>query len=197
MAMDEQKRTKLMLAVMLILLLVVVMRFTKKSSGKSSVIDTVTGGDIGKLVTNYKNAVSHREITLQEKVDFNRLEQDLIEKRIEFWSYTKSGSPRGDIQQHIRNLAKNSGVDAMQVRTGLERNVSGCEYLKQIDFTVSCRSFDMKSLTEFLDSIDKETVKYYWNDCRIYMSGKNLTFSGSIRVYVLSNKAVSLFGRKS
>ena len=33
---------------MIILLLVVVMRFTKKSSGKSSVIDTVTGGDIEK-----------------------------------------------------------------------------------------------------------------------------------------------------
>lgn len=196
--MDEQKRTRLMLGIVLILLLVVVLRFTKSKPGQGSVLDKVTGGNISKLVNNYKNAVSQREITLQERVDFNLLEEELLNRRVEFWSYSKSGSPRGDIQQHLRSLAKNSGMDDMRISIGSERTVSGCEYLKMIDYNVrSSRHFDMKKLTEFLDLVDKETVKYYWNECKIYMSGKNLAFSGSIRVYVLTSKAVSLFGRKS
>ena len=186
-----------MLAIMLILILIVAMRFTKKSSGSSSVLDAITGGDIEKLVQNYEAAVQHRDITLQEREDLNKLEEELINKRVEFWSYTKSGSPRGDIQQHLANLARNCGIETMMVRTGLERTVSGCEYLKQIDFSVRCSNFEMKNITEFMDRIDRETVKYYWSNCKIYTSGRNLTFNGSIRVYVLSNKAVSLFGRKS
>ncbi len=197
MAMDEQKRTRIMLGVMLVLLLVVVLRFTQKKPGQASVVDSITGGDITKLVNGYKNAVTQREITLQERVDYNKLEEELLNRRVEFWSYSKSGSPRGDIQQHLRNLSKNTGMDDMRVSIGFERTVSGCTYLKSIDFSVSSRNFDMKSLTEFMDLIDKETVKYYWNDCKIYMSGKNLAFSGSIRVYVLTNKAVTIFGRKS
>ena len=195
--MDEQKRTRIMLGIMLILLLVVAMRFTKSKPGQSSVLEKITGGDINKLVANYKNAVDQRSITLQERVDFNRLEEELLNRRVEFWNYSKSGSPRGDIQQHLRNLAKNSSLDDMRISIGFERTVSGCEYLKMIDYSVSTRNFDMKRLTEFLDLVDKETVKYYWNDCKIYKSGTSFAFSGVIRVYVLTNKAVSLFGRKS
>ena len=197
MALDEQKRTKLMLAIMLILILIVVMRLTKKSSGSSSVLDAITGGDIEKLVKNYEDAVQHRDITLQEREDLIELEEELINKRTEFWSYTKSGSPRGDIQQHLTNLGRNNGLENLIVRTGLERTVPGCEYLKQIDFTARCSNFEMKHITEFLDRIDREAVNYYWNSCKIYTSGRNLTFNGSIRVYVLSKKAVSLFGEKS
>ena len=88
-------------------------------------------------------------------------------------------------------------MDDLRVNGGYERAVSDCEYLKVIDFSLSTRSFEMKKLTEFMDLLDKEIVKYYWNDCKIYMTGKTLAFSGSIRVYVLNKKALSVFGRKS
>lgn len=196
--MDEKKRQKAMLLVMLVLMLIVALRFSNKKSGSSSgsVISSITGGDIGQLVNDYKSAVSQRDRILQERVDFEKLEEEILNKRPEYWSYTKSGSPRGDIQQHLRNLAKTADLADMRVSIGFERTVSGCEYLKMIDFSVSSRNFDMKKLAEFMELVDKERVKYYWNECKIYLSGKSFAFSGSIRVYVLTNKASALFGRK-
>lgn len=195
--MNEQKRQRIMLGIMAVLVILVVLNMTKKKGSSGSLVDKITGGNLEQLKRSYNNAVDKQKITLQEQVDFNHIEEEILNLRPQFWSYTKSGTPRGDIQQHLRNLAKTVNLDSMRVSTGFERPVSGCEYIRSIDFSVSDRNFDMKRLAEFLELIDKETVKYYWNECKIYMSGKTLAFSGSIRVYVFSKKAVSLFGRKS
>lgn len=198
MTQQEQKKRKIMIGVMIILMLIVALRFSKKTVGSSdSFVDSITGGNTQRLVNSYKAAVSQRHIALQESLDFHQLEEALLARRSEFWSYSKTGSPRGDIQQHLRSLGKNANLDDLRVSIGFERVVTGCTYIKMIDFSVSSRTFDMKNLTEFMDLLDQEAVKYFWNDYKIHMSGKKLVFSGSIRIYVLTNKAVSLLRRKS
>jgi hypothetical protein len=195
--MDEKKRQKVMLIIMGVLIIVVVLNIAKKKMAPTgSLMDAVTGGDINSLVNSYDSSVDRLNIILQEKLDFDTLEQDILTRQAEFWSYSKSGSPRGDIQQRLRNLAKSVSLDDMRVSIGFERTVSGCEYLKMIDFSVSSRNFDMKRLTEFFELVDKEQAKFFWNECKIYMSGKTLAFSGSIRVYVFTNKAIALLGKK-
>ena len=199
MAMDQAKRQKVMAAVALILALVVALMYLGKGKGGSGggLLAKITGGDLNKLKNSYNNKLNNRNMTLQQKLDYDALETKYLNSKSKFGSYSKSGSPRGEVQQFLRNVAKNVGWEDLRVSPGYDKTVPGCEYLKMIDFSISTRKVDMKILANFMEQIDNEAVKYYWNDCKIYKSGSNLAFSATIRVYVLNNKAVKTFGRKS
>jgi hypothetical protein len=200
---QDKKRQNVMLGIAMVLLFLVIFSVIKKKSPPSSTgqtsgfMSSLTGGNIATTVREYENAVQQRGLTLQEKIDIDRLEEDILKKRPEFWAYTKAGTPRGEVHQHIRNVAKNAGIEEMRVNVGYEKSVSGSEYLKMIDFSLSHRDFDMKKMADFMGQIDEESAKYYWTECKIYYSGNSLVFFGNLRVYVLNNKAVALFGKKS
>lgn len=196
--MDQQKRTKIMLVVVVILALVVVLT-GKKGSGSSSssgVLNKITGVDINKKVREFQSTMARRDNVMNEKNAFIKLNDELNEAKVNFWTYTKAGSPRGEAQQKLNSLAKSMGIEDVRVSIGFERSVPGCQYLKMIDFSVTSRNFEMKNIADFMDAVDNDTKKFYWGDCKLYQSGKSFSFSANIRIYVLNKKAVELLGKK-
>ena len=196
--MDQAKRTKIMLALVIILGLVVVLS-KKKSTGSSSnsgLLDKITGVNINQKVREFQNTMSKRDNVMYEKNSFIKLSDELNEAKVNLWSYSKAGSPRGEAQQKLNSLAKSMGIEDVRVSIGFERNVPSCEYLKMIDFSVTSRKFEMKNIADFMDAVDNDTKKFYWGDCKIYQSGKSFSFSANIRIYVLNKKAVELLGKK-
>ena len=133
-----------------------------------------------------------KDLTLELQVSESQIvkrEFDVESVKKSFHSYTKTGSPRGQIQQKLKNLAKTCGLDDMHVSIGSERNVSGFEYLKRIDFFIYTREFSLESLLKFLDTVNSSSKKAYINDFRFYKSGKSFAMSASLRFYILNRKA--------
>ena len=196
--MDQAKRTKLMIAIVLVLGLIVVLSGKKgsSSSSNSGILNKITGVDINMKVREFQSTLSKRDNVMYEKNAFVKLNDELNEAKVNFWSYSKAGSPRGEAQQKLNSLAKSMGIEDVRVSIGFERNVPSCEYLKMIDFSVTSRKFEMKNIADFMDAVDNDTKKFYWGDCKIYQSGKSFSFSANIRIYVLNKKAVELLGKK-
>ena len=196
--MDQNKRTKIMLMIVVVLLLIVFLTGKKggASSSKTNFLDKLTGVDINKKVREFNNAMTKRDNVRYEKNSFQKLKDEIAEEKVNFWSYSKAGSPRGEAQQKLNSLAKSMGIEDVRVSIGFERNVPSCQYLKMIDFSVTSRKFEMKNIADFMDAVDNDTNKFYWGDCKIYQSGKSFSFSANVRIYVLNKKAVELLGKK-
>ena len=193
---EEAKRVKIMLLVVILLVLVLVVKGNKGgSSAGGNILDKIVGVNLKAKKQEFDDARNLRDMVRSDKIRFEEMENQLIEEKADFWMYTKAGTPRGEAQQRIIRLGKDYGIDGIRVSIGTERTLPSCQYLKYIDFSVSSRDFDMKSLADFLEAIDKDSGKYHWKELRIYRSGKSLAFSAGLRVYVFSNKAVALFGK--
>lgn len=198
--MDQNKRTKVMLLIVLLLALFVVFTSGKKGKGTSSsgggLMAKLSGVDIAQKEQEFRNAKNARDLAMMTKEQFLALSEKIDTEKVNFWQYNKAGSPRGEAQQKIISTAKGMGIEDVRVSIGFERNVPSCSYLKMIDFSVTSRSFTMKNIADFMAAIDNDTKKFYWGDCKIYHSGKSLSFSANIRIYVLNKKAVDLLGKK-
>ena len=162
--MDQAKRTKLMIAIVLVLGLIVVLSGKKgsSSSSNSGILNKITGVDINMKVREFQSTLSKRDNVMYEKNAFVKLNDELNEAKVNFWSYSKAGSPRGEAQQKLNSLAKSMGIEDVRVSIGFERNVPSCEYLKMIDFSVTSRKFEMKNIADFMDAVDNDTKKFYW-----------------------------------
>lgn len=194
--MDQAKRTKIMLGLVIVLALVVILSGKKGGSSSSGILNKVTGVDISKKVREFQNTMARRDNVMNEKNSFQKLNEKLNDEKVNFWSYSKAGSPRGEAQQKLNSLAKSMGIEDVRVSIGFERNVPSCQYLKMIDFSVTSRKFDMKNIGDFMDAVDNDPKKFYWGDCKIYQSGKSFSFSANVRIYVLNKKAIELLGKK-
>lgn len=196
--MDQAKRTKIMIVIVMILAIIVLLPGKKnKASGSSGggILDKITGVNIDKKIREFENTRNERDLVMKEKNAFIKLSDEISDERANFWVYTKAGSPRGEAQQKLNSLAKSMGIEDVRVSIGFERTVPGCQFLKMIDFSVTSRQFDMKNVALFMEALDNTAQKFYWGDCKIYQSGKSLSFSANVRIYVLNKKAVDLLGK--
>lgn len=196
--MDQSKRTKILLVVVMLLLIVVLLSGGKKGKASSSggILDKITGVNINSKVREFQNAKMTRDRIIKEKNSYINLSDEISDQRVNFWTYTKAGSPRSEAQQKLNSLAKSMGIDDVRVSIGFERTVPGCQYLKMIDFSVTSRRFNMKNIALFMEALDNTSQKFYWGDCKIYQSGKSFSFSANVRIYVFNKKAVELLGKK-
>jgi hypothetical protein len=197
---EESKRIKIMLLFVIILVLIVVLQGNKKrqsSSSSASLASRIIGVNLTQDLESFKDAELSRDLAQIEKSQFENLENKLIEDREVFWSYNKAGTPKGIAQQEILRIAKDMGITGFHIDYGSERTLSGSQYFKTIDYNISSRTFELKNLANFMDRIDKNLKKFHWKDMRIYNSTRGLSFSGSIRIYVLNKKATTLLDGKS
>ncbi len=187
-----------MLFVGLAVILLLLLMGGKKSpaTGKSSgIVAKLAGVDLAVKEREFQNAKSDRDVAMQFKGKFIELENKVELHKNEFWSFNKLGSPRGEVQQKIISLGKNVGLEDIRVSTGFERAVTNSNYLRVIDYTVSSKDFTMKKVTDFMQAIDAEVNKIYWDDCKILKIGNSLSFSANLRIYVFNKKAVELMGK--
>lgn len=133
-----------------------------------------------------------KDLTLELKISESQIvkrEFDLESVKKSFHTYTKSGSPRGQIQQNLKNLAKTCGLDDTRVSIGFERSLPESKLLKMIDFSISTRRFSLGSLEKFFETVNSSSKKAYINEFRYYKSGKSFVMSASLRFYILNRKA--------
>ncbi len=196
--MEQNKRIKIMLAFGLVVILLMLLMGGKKSAAgakSNGLLAKVSGVNLAAKEQEFRTAKSERDIAMQYKEKLTDLQQKVGGQKSDFWSFTKLGSPRGEIQQRIISLAKNVGLDDVRVSTGFERSLSNSNYLRVIDFAVSSRSFNMKKMADFMQAIDAEVNKIFWDDCKIFKVGNVMTFSANLRVYVFNKKAVDIIGK--
>ena len=197
---EESKRIKIMLLFVIVLVLIVVLQGNKKrqsSSSSASLTSRIIGVNLTQDLEEFKDAELSRDLAQIEKIQFENLENKIIEDREVFWSYNKAGTPKGVAQQEILKIAKGMGIANIYIDVGNERTLSGSQYFKTIDYNINSRSFELKKLANFMDRIDKNFKKLHWKEMKIYNTRKGLSFSGTIRIYVLNKKATTLLDGKS
>ncbi len=115
------------------------------------------------------------------------------------WSVDAKGtSPRSEIQQALNRLAKRANLEAT-VNNGVERAVSGCEYLNQADFSVQVVGCGAPDLQKLLDLIDEQMPLLSVTELSLMRNEGKAASAGevglrlNVRAIIMNNKANAIF----
>lgn len=115
------------------------------------------------------------------------------------WSVDAKGtSPRSEIQQALNRLAKSANLEAT-VNNGVERAVSGCEYLNQADFSVQVTGCSAPDLQKLIDLIDEQMPLLSVTELSLMRNEGKAANAGevglrlNVRAIIMNNKSNAIF----
>ena len=208
MADKNPQRQKIMLGLVLILALVFFLDSgdSASSSGSTSgILDILNGNDRIKKSKEYRDALNLSELSKLKNHELEVLRSKILARQTEFWSYTNGTSPRSLIQQEINRTLRSAGFSTNAIRVGIGNERSAkAEYLQYADYPLSgtINVKDIEKLADFTNALERKAVKYHWRSFSLTVNRTSsrsnqpavatMRFNGSVRVYILNNKAAKL-----
>ena len=174
-------RRKIILSILMVFLLAFVYFDKNKNSAAK-----VGGASTAALELDLQKTNNRLNLQLAKQAKFEKLLEAKKDMEQGLWAYEEGDSPRSLVHQNLRELIQVSGLTALTVAVGREKQIKGLESIRAIDFSVNgvLSTADQENFYQFTKSLEKDEKLYHWASLSLSQHAGQLRVSAVLRAYV-------------